>query len=163
MTTHVQDFPCLLIRQPYASLIAHGLKRVEFRSYPTRVRGRIWVAASKGPPLKTEDSVVNAISKNWPRGLVLASANLAAVEFWDIRKLKQSVGIEKDIPIHGTMLRVYDVPLGEPVKDVNMATERTDWKSWAWILQDVSAVREALNYYLENPSTWGKVLSSNVQ
>lgn len=38
----------LSIRQPWAWLIVHGFKDVENRDWPTRVRGRILVHASKG-------------------------------------------------------------------------------------------------------------------
>jgi len=40
----------LSIRQPYAELILRGLKRIEYRSRPTRLIGeRFWIYASKKP------------------------------------------------------------------------------------------------------------------
>jgi hypothetical protein len=38
---------CLSIIQPWASLIAIGAKRYETRSWQTRLRGRIAIAASR--------------------------------------------------------------------------------------------------------------------
>src|SRR6476620_11845188 len=38
----------LSIRQPYAELILRGIKRIEYRSRPTRIVGeRFWIYASK--------------------------------------------------------------------------------------------------------------------
>ena len=37
------------IRQPYAELILLGKKKMEFRSRPTRIRGRVWVYANLKP------------------------------------------------------------------------------------------------------------------
>ncbi len=40
----------LSIRQPYAELILRGIKRIEFRSRPTKIIGeRFWIYASKQP------------------------------------------------------------------------------------------------------------------
>lgn len=38
----------ITIKQPYASLIAEGLKRYEFRTWRTRYRGEILIHAGKG-------------------------------------------------------------------------------------------------------------------
>jgi hypothetical protein len=39
---------CISIRQPWAWLIIHGGKDIENRDWPTKVRGRVLVHASKG-------------------------------------------------------------------------------------------------------------------
>ncbi|GKV12486.1 hypothetical protein SLEP1_g23623 [Rubroshorea leprosula] len=42
--------PCLTLHQPWASLLVHGIKRIEGRSWPAPIRGRLWIhAASKVP------------------------------------------------------------------------------------------------------------------
>jgi hypothetical protein len=42
--------PCLTMHQPWASLLVHGIKRVEGRSWPSPLTGRLWIhAASKVP------------------------------------------------------------------------------------------------------------------
>ncbi|XWS57740.1 hypothetical protein CRYUN_Cryun09bG0199200 [Craigia yunnanensis] len=42
--------PCLTMHQPWASLLVHGIKRIEGRSWPAPIRGRLWIhAASKLP------------------------------------------------------------------------------------------------------------------
>ncbi|KAL6960109.1 hypothetical protein U1Q18_015649 [Sarracenia purpurea var. burkii] len=42
--------PCLTMHQPWASLLVHGIKRIEGRSWPSPIRGRLWIhAAGKVP------------------------------------------------------------------------------------------------------------------
>uniref|UniRef100_A0A6P3ZKD5 uncharacterized protein LOC107412308 n=1 Tax=Ziziphus jujuba TaxID=326968 RepID=A0A6P3ZKD5_ZIZJJ len=46
--------PCLTMHQPWASLLVYGIKRIEGRSWPAPVRGRLWIhAASKVPDEST--------------------------------------------------------------------------------------------------------------
>ncbi len=49
MTRHIErPRLALSVRQPFAELIMRGVKTVEYRSRPTRVRGRIYIYASLG-------------------------------------------------------------------------------------------------------------------
>ncbi|XP_057829774.1 uncharacterized protein LOC131040825 isoform X2 [Cryptomeria japonica] len=49
MTDNLRN-PCLTMHQPWASLLVHGIKRVEGRSWPAPLRGRLWIhAAAKVP------------------------------------------------------------------------------------------------------------------
>lgn len=42
--------PCLTMHQPWASLLVHGIKRIEGRSWPSPIKGRLWIhAAGKVP------------------------------------------------------------------------------------------------------------------
>lgn len=46
--------PCLTMHQPWASLLVYGIKRIEGRSWPAPLRGRLWIhAASKVPEAST--------------------------------------------------------------------------------------------------------------
>ncbi|KZV26544.1 activating signal cointegrator 1-like [Dorcoceras hygrometricum] len=46
--------PCLTMHQPWASLLVYGIKRIEGRSWPSPLRGRLWIhAASKVPEPET--------------------------------------------------------------------------------------------------------------
>ncbi|KAI4372560.1 hypothetical protein MLD38_010775 [Melastoma candidum] len=50
--------PCLTMHQPWASLLVHGIKRVEGRSWPSPVRGRLWIhAAGKVPDAETIEAM----------------------------------------------------------------------------------------------------------
>jgi len=44
--------PCgvLSMHQPWASLLVHGIKRIEGRSWPTDHRGRLWIHATSTKP-----------------------------------------------------------------------------------------------------------------
>ncbi|CAA0814214.1 RNA-binding ASCH domain protein [Striga hermonthica] len=46
--------PCLTMHQPWASLLVYGIKRIEGRSWPAPIRGRLWIhAAGKIPEPET--------------------------------------------------------------------------------------------------------------
>ncbi|KAH7843187.1 hypothetical protein Vadar_013656 [Vaccinium darrowii] len=46
--------PCLTMHQPWASLLVYGIKRIEGRSWPSPIRGRLWIhAAGKVPDTET--------------------------------------------------------------------------------------------------------------
>ncbi|KAF5742918.1 hypothetical protein HS088_TW09G00980 [Tripterygium wilfordii] len=50
--------PCLTMHQPWASLLIYGIKRIEGRSWPAPIRGRLWIhAASKIP----EEATIKAM------------------------------------------------------------------------------------------------------
>ncbi len=41
---------CISMHQPWASLLVHGIKRVEGRGWPTEHRGTLWVYATAQTP-----------------------------------------------------------------------------------------------------------------
>ncbi|XP_042061661.1 activating signal cointegrator 1-like [Salvia splendens] len=46
--------PCITMHQPWASLLVYGIKRIEGRSWPSPIRGRLWIhAAGKVPEPET--------------------------------------------------------------------------------------------------------------
>lgn len=51
-----QPPPCyaLSLKQPWAALLAHGLKTVEIRTWPTRQRGRVLIHAARVPDERPE-------------------------------------------------------------------------------------------------------------
>ncbi|KMS98100.1 hypothetical protein BVRB_4g095450 [Beta vulgaris subsp. vulgaris] len=52
--------PCLTMHQPWASLLVYGIKRIEGRSWPAPIRGRLWIhAASKVPDVATIKAMEN--------------------------------------------------------------------------------------------------------
>lgn len=47
MNAHI----CMLLsKQPWASLLVYGIKRIEGRSWPTQHRGRLWIHATSQKP-----------------------------------------------------------------------------------------------------------------
>uniref|UniRef100_A0A7S4NV91 ASCH domain-containing protein n=1 Tax=Guillardia theta TaxID=55529 RepID=A0A7S4NV91_GUITH len=59
VTDHSDDQGvCLSMHQPWASLVVHGIKKVEGRGWSTSHRGRLWIAATKRRPLQSEVDAV---------------------------------------------------------------------------------------------------------
>jgi hypothetical protein len=59
------------VRQPWASLIANGIKDVENRTWPTRYRGRVLVHASQRPDGITADEIERRFGERLSSGLSL--------------------------------------------------------------------------------------------
>ena len=58
---------CLSMHQPWASLLVHGIKKVEGRTWYTPHRGRLWIAATvKKPTTEEIDSVENMYKALYP-------------------------------------------------------------------------------------------------
>ncbi len=65
----------LTIKQPYASLIANGYKKYEFRSWKTKYRGELYIHAGLGIDKKRMD-MVTEYNLNCPNGYIIAKVNL---------------------------------------------------------------------------------------
>lgn len=128
---------CLLIRQPYASLIAYGCKRWEFRSYNCNYQGKVGIASSRGRPLKTGDDDLNEHAKSFPRGFVLATGELVRSFSALNNDLRQNFKGQVKIKIHGFSVNVAKEPLGEPIKDIQMALDNEEWKSFVWEFAEI--------------------------
>lgn len=50
--------PCLTMHQPWASLLVYGIKRIEGRSWPAPIRGRLWIHAAGKVP---DDATIKAM------------------------------------------------------------------------------------------------------
>ncbi|NYT18752.1 MAG: ASCH domain-containing protein [Methanosarcinales archaeon] len=73
----------LAIRQPWASLVIHGLKNIDIRSKNTSVRGTIAIYASRAPIRKKDLKWVNEncdvpddLFEDLPTGMIIGTANL---------------------------------------------------------------------------------------
>uniref|UniRef100_A0AAR2LE46 Activating signal cointegrator 1 n=2 Tax=Pygocentrus nattereri TaxID=42514 RepID=A0AAR2LE46_PYGNA len=78
---------CLSMHQPWASLLACGIKRVEGRTWYTSHRGRLWIAAAGKKPSPQEIAQVEAMyrqiykqdvqfPKEYPTGCLLGCVNV---------------------------------------------------------------------------------------
>ncbi len=63
----------ITISQPYASMIADGLKWIENRTWPTSYRGELAIHAGKGLQYLTREEL-----NEYPNGCVIAIARLTA-------------------------------------------------------------------------------------
>lgn len=80
----------LSIRQPHAEAIMRGVKTTEYRSGPTRIRGRIFIYASLGRYPKDEEAELMAdyeigdiACDDLPRGVIIGTVNLHDCEDGD--------------------------------------------------------------------------------
>lgn len=90
----------LTIRQPWASLIALGVKTIETRSWATKHRGPVLIhAGAKAVPVSMANSIDGMMGAWW-----VVQRNPG----WDCQLLDHRVG-------HGTDADVYDLPLGAVV------------------------------------------------
>ncbi len=73
----------LSIRQPYAELILRGIKKIEYRSKPTRIIGeRFYLYASKGKP-----PTIAAAKGVWSRDLTMPGKDgppAWVIEMWEM-------------------------------------------------------------------------------
>ena len=58
----------LTIRQPWASLIIHGYKKFEFRSWQTKYRGDLLIHAGKGIDKEAMKRLENIFQQNYYMG-----------------------------------------------------------------------------------------------
>lgn len=81
----------ITIKQPFASLIAEGYKKYEFRTWKTKYRGDILIHAGKGID-KAAMKKFEAFNLSYPTGCIIAKAKLSDCVFIDSdmkQKLKQ--------------------------------------------------------------------------
>lgn len=131
------EIDCLIVRQPYASLIAYGLKRIEFRTHNCKKRGPLLIASARGKPLKTADPYLNSISKSFPRGYILAKAVLADAFRGSNEFIKNQLTGEETVTLHKHTFQVASKPFGELIKDLLDAANDKNWKIYIWILKNV--------------------------
>lgn len=65
----------ITIKQPFATLIAEGLKEYEFRTWKTKYRGEILIHAGKGIDKKAMKRY-EYLNLDYPKGCIIAKANL---------------------------------------------------------------------------------------
>ena len=148
---------CLIIQQPYASLIAYGKKKWEFRNYDTKKSGLIGIAASPSQNLSTLNPNLNAAVTHFPKGVILATAELAGSFFVTSSDLELVCTDPIKLSIHGHEFLLYDEPLGEPIEDVQHAIGKNNWKSHAWLLENIMPLNEPISFTRQGQSTWTKV------
>jgi hypothetical protein len=153
----MQRLDCLIIQQPYASLIAFGKKRWEFRSYDCKKREKIGIAASTAPALRTFSSELNRIAGLLPRGVVLAIADLTNSFFVTVSDLKRNLKADVKVNLHSYEITTIDQPIGEPREDVERAIRSLTWESYVWDIENVRALKTPIPFFRKSRSTWVKV------
>lgn len=85
----------LTIKQPYASLIAEGIKEYEFRTWKTNYRGEFLIHAGKGRNLEYMEKFKH-LNLDYPAGYIIAKVTLADCievtdDFREILKMNNSI------------------------------------------------------------------------
>ena len=112
----------LTIKQPYASLIAEGLKTYEFRTWKTNYRGELLIHAGKGVD-KEAMKRMEYLNLDYPQGCILAKVTLTDCvqvdeDFRDKLRQENSVvyaGVIEDKIWQGYGFQLNDIQKIEPV------------------------------------------------
>lgn len=127
----------LSLIQPWASLVAHGIKRIETRSYAIGHRGPLAIHASKKAPLEAREfardigTLLTGIGyesfEDLPLGAVLATVDLVRVERIEPLKMNGS--------------RAFATPDGkafEPIGELEQLLGNYRVGRFAWFLENVT-------------------------
>lgn len=112
----------ITIKQPFASLIAEGLKKYEFRSWRTKYRGDILIHAGKGVDKKAMKRYEH-LNLEYPAGCILAKATITDCIYVDdkmVELLKEKdplvyYGIINDMDWDGYGFKLENVKKIEPI------------------------------------------------
>lgn len=110
----------ITVKQPFATLIAEGLKRYEFRTWKTKYRGDILIHAGKAVDKKAMKKF-SCLGLSYPTGCILAKAHLSDCVLVD-DKLREDLKKENALVYSGV------------VKDFN-------WKGYGFFLDNVEKIR----------------------
>lgn len=123
----------LSIKQPWASLIAHGIKDIENRTWATKHRGTIYIHASGKPSgelnqLLTDDQYERLpnhafLSENYPKSAIIGTVDIVDCvinhgSIWAERTPSCSPHYPKGLPAHmgkGREDAIYNWVLANPV------------------------------------------------
>jgi len=70
----------LSIRQPYAEMILRGIKKIEYRSMPTNIRGRVYIYASLTPGEEEDFESLKAKAGDFPTGVLVGTVEIVGCE-----------------------------------------------------------------------------------
>ena len=122
----------LTIKQPFATLIAEGLKEYEFRTWKTKYRGEVLIHAGKGIDKKAMEKYKH-LNLTYPTGCIIAKATITDCVTIDdnARKMlssKNSIiysSIIEDSNWNGYGFRLEDV---EKVNPIPASGKLSFWK-----------------------------------
>lgn len=130
----------LTIRQPWASLIALGEKKIETRSWRTNYRGELLIHAGKSVDHDTckihpfTDVLVNhgiIFKQDMPTGLIIAKVNLI-----DCIQVKDEVA-DASLKVNKAILENGKIIAGNELEFGDFTPNR-----YAWILDDIEPLNE---------------------
>lgn len=103
----------ITIKEPYATLIAEGLKEYEFRTWKTKYRGEVLIHAAKTPNNENKKRFIDR-NLNYKEGFIIAKAKLTDCVEVDDKLIKEllnkdkevykNLSIKRDKPLYGFKL-----------------------------------------------------------
>jgi len=91
----------ITIKQPFATLIAEGLKEYEFRTWRTKYRGEILIHAGKGVDKKAMERYKH-LNLEYPSGCIIAKATITDCIYID-EKMKNQLKKENELVYYGVI------------------------------------------------------------
>lgn len=124
----------ITIKQPFATLIAEGLKEYEFRTWKTKYRGDILIHAGKGIDKKAMKKFEH-LNLEYPSGCIIAKATITDCiyidsKMRDLLEKKNSLvysGVIKDQTWQGYGFKLENVEKIQPI-EVNGKLSLWDYK-----------------------------------
>lgn len=110
----------ITIKQPFATLIAEGLKEYEFRTWNTKFRGEVLIHAGKGIDKKAMKRYEH-LNLNYPQGEIIAMATITDCIYVD-RNLK------------------YELQKKNPLIYYGIIKEDSDWNGYAFKLDKIKKI-----------------------
>ena len=110
----------ITIKQPFATLIAEGLKEYEFRTWKTKYRGDILIHAGKGIDKKAMKKY-EYLSLEYPQGCIIAKATLT-----------DCIWIDKDAR---KMLKEKNANIYEHI------INHTEWEGYGFQLKNIQKIK----------------------
>ena len=107
--------------------------------------------------LLTRNRSLNSVSNLFPRGVLLATANIVNCFYAISADLKKAMTELIKINMHGHEIYTLDSPIGEPLEDVQLAADSDSWESYVWELNEVKPVITQIPVIKKFRSTWVKV------
>lgn len=96
----------ITIKQPFATLIAEGLKEYEFRTWRTKFRGDILIHAGKGIDKKAMERYKH-LNLDYPLGKIIAKATITDCVYVD-DKLKDELQVKDPLVYYGILQKDSD-------------------------------------------------------
>lgn len=96
----------ITVKQPFATLIAEGLKEYEFRTWRTKFRGDILIHAGKGIDKKAMERYKH-LNLDYPSGKIIAKATITDCVYVD-DKLKDELQEKDPLVYYGILQKDSD-------------------------------------------------------
>ena len=110
----------ITIKQPFASLIAEGIKEYEFRTWKTKYRGELLIHAGKGIDKKAMKKF-KKYNLEYPSGCIIAKVNLT--DCIEIDSKARTILKDKNSLVYSNVI------------------ENTDWKGYGFKLENVEKIK----------------------